>query len=220
MKHLYNAKSILAIFCFLIVIGTLNAQNGNKKFRFKEVLLNSFVSGNSFGVQRNPSVSFLAGKRLEFAAGPTFNRGFQKNTGELISTRYYFIRDNESYNGHFLLASVFSFHRMHNQSLSKGVIELEQQMAFNMKNDESAPFHQLSYKGWELAAGIGCAYRCSFGMIVRAEAALCYYETQLQTHLEINTFHEERGTSLRLGFAIGWTISKKPSPVLTLNESL
>ena len=215
MKHI--TKILFAALC---VAATTSTSAQTKNFRLKEISLNSFVSGNSFGVQRNPSLAVSIGKRVEISAGPTFNRRFCKNTGGLISARYYFVRDHESYNGHLRLSSVVTFQRMYNQALNKEALALEHCMAFNMKNDELARFDEMRYRGWEAAAGIGCAYQCYFGMIVRAEASLCYFGTQKQTHTEIHSFHEENGTSLRLSFTVGWTIKGKPSAPAVVNAPL
>lgn len=209
MKFTYKSITILAAFSLLLATNTISAQTVKKKVRFNEFMLNSYVSGNRFGVQRNPSVGILIGKRFGFSAGPTFNRGFQKSTGTLISLRYYMMSDNESYTGHLRLSTVISFHRMQNQSLSKNALALEQQMAFNMKNDESTNFSELRYKGWEAAAGIGLAYRCQFGLLIRADVSLCYYTSDKQSCYEINSFYVEDDTSLRLGFGLGWSIPVK-----------
>jgi hypothetical protein len=216
MKRIFT-KSLIAALC---VVATTSSSAQTKNFRLKEVSMNSFISGNSFGVQRNPAAGFLIGKRVEISAGPTFNRGFCKNTGGLLSMRYYFVRDNESYNGHLRLSSVVTLQRMHNQSLNKEAQLLEQRMAFNMKNDELARFDEMKYSGWEAAAGISCAYQCYYGMVIRAEASLCYFGTQKQTHKEIHSFHEENGTSLRLGFTVGWTIKGKPNAPAAVNAPL
>ena len=170
MKFAYTIRKILAACGILLVANTISAQTPKRTVRFNEIMLNSFVSGNSFGIQRNPAVGILIGKRFGLSGGPSYNRGFQKNTGAMISARYFIVKDNESYCGHFRLTAVMTFHRMLNQSLTKNVIAVEQQMAFNMNNDESADFNELRYKGWEAAAGIGLAYRCRFGLLVRAEA--------------------------------------------------
>lgn len=211
MKFPYIVKRTLAVFCFLFAANIIQAQAGKKTVRFNEIMLNSFISGNSFGVQRNLSAGITLGKRFGLNAGPTFNRGFQKNTGGIISAHYYMVNDNESFNGHFRLISILSLQRMRNQSLCNNVVALEEQMAFNMKNDEKTDFYQMRYMGWEGSAGIGFAYRCNFGLMIRAEASLCYYTVNRQSCKEINTFHDENGTSLRLGFGIGWSIPKKLS---------
>ncbi len=220
MKFPYTIRIIPVAFCLLLLATTSSAQT-KKTIRFSEIMLNSSVSGNSFGVQRNPAVGITIGKRFGLSAGPTYNRGFQKNTGAMISARYFMVSDNESYGGHFRLAAVMSLHRMINQSLTKDVVALEQEMAFNMKNDEAASFDEMRYKGWEAAAGIGLAYRCHFGLMIRAEVALCYNKVDKQSGFDINSFHEENGSSLRLGFGIGWAVpSKKNHRTTTLKPTL
>lgn len=209
MKLTCKLKYILAAFSFLLAANTIQAQTGKRTVRLSEIMLNSAVSGNSFGVQRNPSIGISIGKRFGLSGGPTYNRGFQKNTGAIISALYYMVSDNESYSGHFRLTTVVSLHRMQNQSLNKDAVALEQQMAFNMKNDESADFYNLRYKGWEAAAGLGFAYRCNFGLLIRADVSLCYYTVDQQSCYEINSFYDEGDTSLRLGFGIGWSLARK-----------
>ncbi|MEO5645265.1 MAG: hypothetical protein ABIQ40_11645 [Bacteroidia bacterium] len=214
----YTIKNIITAFCLLFAVSTLQAQTAVRKVKINEIILNSYVSGNSFGVQRNAAVGFSIGKHFGLSMGPTFNRGFQKNTGGLVSARYYMVSNNESDNKHLQLISIVSFERMQNQSLSQNVVELEQQMAFNMKNDEAFDFSVMRYKGWEAAAGIGLAYRCDFGLLISAEASLCYYSSERTTSNQVNTFHDENGTSLRLGFGIGWSIGKITTPKVSLGE--
>ncbi|MDQ3112348.1 MAG: hypothetical protein M3R17_20905 [Bacteroidota bacterium] len=215
MKNTFTRKNLVAAFCFLFAAHAANSQT----IRLKEIMLNSFLSGNSFGVQRSISAGFLIGKRLEISGGPTFSRGFQKNTGEVMSVRYYVVRDHESYSGKLRLSSTFTLQRMHNQSLSQNAIYLEQQMAFNMKNDESTSFATLRYKGWEATAGIGSSYRFNFGMILRGEIGLSYYATTITNdNTTLHAFHDESGTSLRLGFGIGWALGRKITPQASAGE--
>jgi hypothetical protein len=219
MKYFYHTRILFAAICFAFALNTANAQAKQKPVRLHGIMLNSCISGNSFGVQRNPSLEIAIGKRLVMGGGPVFNRNFGKNTGSLFNARYYLVRDEDSYNGHFRLAAVATFQRMHNQSLCKDVLELERQMAFNMKNDEVGSFCEMRYKGWEASAGIGLSYRFNFGMTMRAEAALCYYTTYRSTNLPLNAFHDENGTSLRLGCGIGWSFGKKVTPPASAYEN-
>jgi hypothetical protein len=209
MKHFTTTRTIFAALGFIFAANLLNAQPAKQPVRLKEIMLNSYISGNSFGVQRNPSIAFSIGNHFELAGGPSFNRGFHKNTGGLMSLRYNMVGDNESYNGRLRLSSIVTVQRMHRQSLSKEVVALEQKMAYTMSNSESASFCDLRYKGWETSAGVGFSYRCAFGMTMRAEVALCYYTTDRSTQLQLNPFHDENGTSLRLGFGIGWSFAGK-----------
>lgn len=209
MKYFTTTKAIFAALCFMLATNALHAQPAKFPVRLKEIMLNSYISGNSFGVQRNPSIAFSIGNHFELGGGPSFDRGFNKNTGGLVSLRYNMVGDNESYNGRLRLSSIVTVQRMHSQSLCKDVLELEQKMANTMRNDESANFCDLRYKGWETSAGVGFSYRCGFGMTMRAEVALCYYTTDRSTNLQLNPFHDEDGSSLRLGFGIGWSLAGK-----------
>jgi hypothetical protein len=91
-------------------------------------------------------------------------------------------------------------------------VRLEESMAFNMKNDESADFCALRYKGWEVNAAIGFSYRFGFGMIVRSDIGLSVYATSPENVSSIDVFHDETGTSLHLGCGIGWSLSGKIIP--------
>jgi hypothetical protein len=211
MKY-FSTPILLAAIGFAFVSITMPAQSKKAPVHLHGIMLNSAISGNSFGVQRNIAIDISIGQRLVIGGGPVFNRNFNKSTGALFNAKYYFVRDQDSYNGHFRLASVVSLQRMHNQSLSKEVLELEQRMANTMKNDEAGSFCEMRYKGWEASAGIGLSYRFDFGMIMRTEIALCYYTTERCSRSPLNAFHEESGTSLRLGFGIGWSFGKKTIP--------
>jgi hypothetical protein len=213
-----NNKIRIALFFLIFLYAGVKAQTKKSPFKFNEIMLNSFVSGNGFGLQQNPALGISAGKRFVIEGGPVFNKNFQKNTGILLSTKYMLVRDEESYNGHFRLSAVVSFQQMHNQTLTPDAVRCEQSTAFLMKNDEAAHFDELAYKGWELAAGFGCAYRFDFGMILRAEASVCYFSTLQQTHVEISSFRDEKSSSLRIGFGIGWALCKKITPPVFSNE--
>ena len=207
MKNL--SKKIMVTLPLVVAMLCLGAQPARFPIRMNQLMLNSTVSGNGFGVQRNPALGVSIGKRLVICAGPVFDRDFRKNTGALISSRYFLVRDDESYNGHFRLSAILSLQRMHNQSLSPNALACEQMEAFNMKNDESARFSELRYKGWEASAGVGCSYQFGFGMILRADVGMCYFNTTQQTHQEINSFRDENSSSLRLGLGIGWTLHRE-----------
>jgi hypothetical protein len=208
MKNTLTPAILLAAFCFLLAVNVTNAQT----IRLQEISLNSTISGNSFGVQRNISAGFLIGRRLQLSAGPVFDRGFRKNTGVLLNASYFLVQSYESYNGHFKLSAVVTLERLYNQSLCKNIVTLEERMAFNMKNDESTDFSSMRYKGWEASAGIGCAYRFGFGMILRGDIGLSFYTTSHGTIPGLDVFHDETGTSLRLGFGIGWSLNGKLIP--------
>jgi hypothetical protein len=206
MKNL--AKKIMAVLPLLTAMNTLVAQPAKFPVRLDDVILNSTISGNGFGVQRIPTLSVVIGKRFAVCAGPVFDRDFRKNTGALLSSRYFLVNENESYNGHFRLSANLSFREMYHQRLSGNALAREQMEAFNMKNGESAQFCELRYNGWEASAGFGCSYHFGFGMIVCAEAGVCYFHTVQQTHCEINSFRDENSSSLCLGFGIGWSLRR------------
>ena len=198
----------MAVLPLLIAMSSLGAQPARFPIHMNQLMLNSTISGNGFGVQRNPALGVSIGKRLVVCAGPVFDREFRKNTGALISSRYFLVRDEESYSGHFRLSAVVSLQQMYNQSLSENAVMREQMAAFNMKNDESARFSELRYKGWEASAGFGCSYQFGFGMILRADVSACYFSTTQQTHIQINSFRDAHDSSLRLGLGIGWSLHR------------
>lgn len=199
----------MVILPLVVAMFSLGAQPAKFPIRMNQLMLNSTISGNGFGVQRNPALGISIGKRLVICAGPVFDREFRKNTGALISSRYFLVREGESYNGHLRLSATLSLQQMHNQSLSINAVMREQMEAFNMKNDESARFSELRYKGWEASAGFGCSYQFGFGMILRADVGVCYFTTTQQTHREITSFREANSSSLRLGLGIGWTLHRE-----------
>ena len=196
----------MAVLPLVIAMSFLEAQPAKFPVRLNDVMLNSSLSGNGFGVQRIPTLSVSIGNRLAVSAGPVFDRNFGKMTGACFGFRYFLVNENESYNGHFRLSALVSLQQMNHQQLSENALAREQMAAFDMKNDESAQFCELRYKGWEASAGFACAYHFGFGMILRAEAGVCYFHTIQQTHCEINSFRDESASSLRIGFGIGWSL--------------
>lgn len=218
MKHFSLFRILVATTCFVLISAATHAQSKKTTVRLHNIWLNSSISGNSFGVQRNPSIDLLIGQRLMIGGGPVFDRSFSKNTGALFLAKYYLVSDQDSYNGHFRLTAVASLQRMHNQSLTKDVLELEKRMANTMRNDEAAGFCEMRYNGWEASTGVGLSYRFYCGMVVRTEVGLCYYTTERTSCPELKSFHDESGTSLRLAFGLGWSFGKKIIPPVSSYE--
>jgi hypothetical protein len=194
----------------IVLLGTQDtaARNGKPFVRINDVTVTSQISGNGFGMQHATTAGIRFGRRVVIEGGPRFAPVTWKNSGYQLGARYMLMRENESYNGHFHLSAFANAGRFENQGLNKNSIEVEKMTAMSMRNDEAADFAGLRYSGWEYSAGIGFSYRFSFGLLIRSEAALAFYDTQQLTCYDINAFRPSDGVSLRLGAGIGWAFAK------------
>ncbi|CAN5400662.1 hypothetical protein BH09BAC5_BH09BAC5_01960 [soil metagenome] len=190
-------------------MSTLYSQSGVPFVRSCSIMMNSSISGNCFGTQFSPSVSAKLGNHFGIGGGMNFNKNFKSNTGFSLMTEYLLMSEKESTGGHLKLSVLADITRMYNQTLSSSAIGLEEKMAFNMKNDETARFNELYFNGWQTDLGFGCAYQFEFGMLLRADFGYSYYITQQQNHPEINLFREKKSGVIKLGFGIGWRIDRK-----------
>ncbi len=199
---------MIAAATLLLATQDTAARNGKPFIRINDISINSQLSGNGFGTQYAPSLGIRFGRRMVIEGGPRFVPVTWKNSGYQLGARYLLMRESESYNGHFHLSVFANAARFENQGLNRNAIEVEKKTAMSMRNDEAADFAGLRYNGWEYSAGIGFSYRFGFGLLIRSEAALSYYDTQQITCYDINAFRASDGVSLRLGAGIGWAFAK------------
>ncbi len=204
-------RLLLAAAVLLLASQETTARSGKPFIRINDISIGSQVSGNGFGIQHPATLGLRFGRRVVLEGGPRFAQVTWKNTGYQFGARYLLMRESESFNGHFNLGVFANAGRFENQGLNRNAIDLEKKTAMSMHNDEAADFEGLRYSGWEYSAGIGFSYRFGFGLLLRSEAALSFYDTQQLTCYDINVFRATDGVSLRLGAGIGWAFAKSVS---------
>jgi len=205
MKTTSTLKRLLAAALILLSIGTANAR---PIIGLHDIYMNSVISGDGFGVRYTPSLGIRLGNRVVLSGGPLFGMPGWQNMGYQLSTHYFVMNERDSYSEHGRMSIFFSAERFTNQDLGPQAVENEKMAALNMNNDEKTDFSALRYKGWECAAGFALSYHFNFGLLLRSECSLAYYDTQQINMQNVNTLRDHNSLGLRLGAGIGWALCK------------
>jgi hypothetical protein len=208
MKTLFTKKFLLI--AALASIGTLHATvvpattaHHTGKIHLDQIAFNATVSGDGFGMQYVPSLGIRFGKRVVVSGGPVFCAEDWKNTGYSAGLRYYVLDNEESFKGHMRLSVQGSFEQYKNQCLGNSTIRSEKYAARSLEPTAKANLESLRFSGWECSAGFAMSYQFGFGLFLRTEAGLAYYNSESNVDC-MQMMRENHATCLKLGTAIGW----------------
>ncbi|HEU4718096.1 MAG TPA: hypothetical protein VFU15_09690 [Bacteroidia bacterium] len=207
MKTKYVFHSLLTGFTF--VLFSLPLAAGPRTFiHIHDISMNTSLSGNGFGAVNHPSAGIGFGRRLVVSAGPVFRAGDNSNNGMRADLHYALMREEESWYGHSSIYSLISFTHFSDQGLGRAAVRQEENTLCPAAREQVPHFADLRYSGEEYAAGLGFSYRFDFGLFIRSEAGIAYYQTKQKSPLPVPTYRCDNALVLKLGCGIGWAFSR------------